>query len=539
MSELKIDGQEPDDILDSDTMPHDSSGQWVGCIKSNNFDTLSSIYENLNNCNLYELLRCIVTFCLISYYGNNYDALFFIESGGSGFKTIDNFKKAIKWGTSEQDGVNNFGFGYKCECMIKDKQNYLVLKFDTSIPCGISWVNNRLGSMPRMTRISKIQMDFLMEKYGKNTRGTIVLWGETADRLLYNDDIKELLSQDISVHQNTELIYSFLNRRYVTKNYIEFNGMSLSNNKMFIKDRAKEHNFISGKKMLDSLYLELYSNGNIRVINYYDTQNFHIDFPSKGYYITDNGLVKNKPSELGNLVNSLTFKIINIEGDHGKRIHIKLNDKDGSENDIFIAEQDNNQWPPEYWPKIHIELSSKNPEGWLDLQPNKSRSRIIDSFLYKISKFIQHYYLDGKKPDISPAFHDIKLWVKKGIISTSVKKVSNKQMKEFQIENGIIRVDGQMKCPLCRRLIYENTKKGESKGPISHGHIKSEYDLRKEKSDTNGTEIENIIPICVPCNSSMGTTHMTQYVKESWGEDSDTYLNYTSFCEKYYKIYTI
>lgn len=177
MSNLKTSEKEYDEILDSGVMPHDPTGQWIGSIKSNSFDIISCLYENLNNCFLYELLRCIITFSIISHYGNTYDILLFIEIGGSGFKTIENFKQAICWGTSDQEGVNNFGFGYKCECMIKDKQNYLVLKFDTSMPCGISWTNNRLGGMPIQERISKTQMDFLIEKYGKNTRGTIAFWG--------------------------------------------------------------------------------------------------------------------------------------------------------------------------------------------------------------------------------------------------------------------------------------------------------------------------------------------------------------------------
>lgn len=366
--------------------------------------------------------------------------------------------------------------------------------------------------------------------------------GETANRLLYNDDIEELLSRDILVDKDINNIYSSLNRRYVTQNYIEFNGKGLLNQKMFIKEKAKDHKFIQDKKMFDSLDFELYSNGNIHVRRKTETNNFHSDFPEEGYYITPvKGLVKTKPSELGALVNSISFKIINIEGDHGKRIHIKLNNKNGIENDIFIAEQDNTEWAPDYWPKIHIELSSISPEGWLDLQPNKSRSRLNSAFIKRISKFIVDYYLDGKKISkknfISPAFHSLKSI--KEPIKSEVKKISNEQMKEFQIEKNIIQIGDQIKCPLCRRLIYEDTKKGDLKGPISHGHIKSENDFREEGSDTNGTEIENIVPICVPCNSSMGTTHMTKYVKESWGEDSETYLNYIEFCKKYIKSYIL
>ena len=95
----------------------DNTGQWSGAIEQNDFDLISIISEGLNNIRHNSLIEIDIRSGILRIDGETYRVYSFIESGGSGLVDRGKFIEAITWGSSNKSGMNNFGTGFKCECM--------------------------------------------------------------------------------------------------------------------------------------------------------------------------------------------------------------------------------------------------------------------------------------------------------------------------------------------------------------------------------------------------------------------------------------
>ena len=143
----------------------DNTGQWSGAIEQNDFDLFSIISEGLNNIRHNSLVEIDIKSGTLIIDGETYRTYSLTESGGLGLANRESFVKAITWGSSNKSGMNNFGTGFKCECMMRQKDDdsvYKVVKIDTGIPCGISWASD--GLIEDIPKEKELPEDYIRQK---------------------------------------------------------------------------------------------------------------------------------------------------------------------------------------------------------------------------------------------------------------------------------------------------------------------------------------------------------------------------------------
>ena len=540
----------------------DNTGQWSGAIEQNDFDLFSIISEGLNNIRHNSQVEIDIRMGELRIDGEKYRAYSLIESGGTGLVNRESFIEAITWGKSNKSGMNNFGTGFKCECMIRQKEDdsvYKVMKIDTGIPCGISWASD--GLIEDIPKEKELTEDYIRQKFpSMSKRVTIAVWGKNSDKL--SDDILIENMQDITdiseepedevddeegIEETKEDMLSLLNRRYGRcPSNITYNGGEIKDNRFFDESLAKEHDHLNGKKIFDTMKIEYYENGEKIAIKCEPVGDFH--GKQNPFWITDrkqkNILQVKHPTFIrGEPKAEINMQIMehSLDENGDKRfpfvknsVHCEIDNSIGKEGIILCEEKFNSDW--EKGTHIPIHLLLKGSGEWLYLQPNKTRSRLKSKLLELISKMVNSYYLTGdNKDNLTPAFHELK--TKKTDIPSDTRDVEIESLISWQKNQEFfssIEEELFFRCMCCHGLICSKSK--HKMNSCAMGHIESAK-KKKENDEEDDVSSRNLVPICEHCNSNMGTMNMTEYIKQKFGKKSKNYKLYEKYCIETGKIY--
>jgi hypothetical protein len=560
----KVRDEEPSIMFGDHRISHkmrvDNTGQWSGAIRQNDFDLFSIISEGLNNIEHSDSVVIDIKLGKLRIEGEIYRAYSLIESGGIGFPDKEKFIEAITWGSSNKSGLNNFGTGFKCECMMRQTEDdsvYKVMKIDTGISCGISWSSNGLREdIPDEKELSE---DYIIEKFpSMSKRVTLAVWGKNSEKLnekvlienIYNIDYSEetegVEEETEGVEEEKEGIIDLLNRRYgrcLSK--ITYNDLELKDNDFFNKCLAKDHHCLVGGKTFDNMIIEYYEKNGKSGIKCEPEGDFH--GKQKPFWITTN----KQPKILQytcNLDKDTPIAVINMQimehrldekGDKRfplvkNNIYCEMNNSVGGENIILCEERFKSDWGKGSHNPIHLLLRGNGE--WLNLQANKTRSRLKPKLLELISKMVNSYYLTGDhKDNLTPAFHELKTKKTDIPLDTRDDEIENiiswQKEQEYFIE---IEEEGYFRCMCCQGLICN---KAEHKmNSCAMGHIESAK-KKKENGGEDDISSQNLVPICEHCNSNMGTMNMTEYIKQKFGKKSNNYKLYEQYCMKRGKSY--
>ena len=527
-------------------MTVDSSGHWKNQIIMNNFNTESSIYEKINDTPLDFNEMDINSGEITSSYDTKHKVLLTVEKGGPGFKSEREFKEAKVWGKSNRKGINNFGTGYKCDAMIPNEPCYSVFKIDTSLQGNICWTNTENNDdIPNEYEIPKDIMDVFREKFGSNTRITFAIYGERVNHIINDDleDLEDLINKSYSLKyddDDIDKIRKSLAWRY--KSYsdkININGKPIEKLECsFGEDYAKSHDKGLDVKNYDKVNIEVFKDKKTKEVGFLKCtfdKKFHVDPEIKWIKLHGDKLLQSaRPSNCGDQINDITMEIMEFKEDNKPdiegNIHIEMLNPNGTRNHKIISVK-GPIWAG--WPGVHILLYGKKCDGFVDLLANKSRTNLNDKLENLLYRLIWGYYLNGyslKDTYFSPAFHESK-GERKPPCPPNIREDCIEDLIDWQEKKGLIKKgDKYYKCPCCNGLIEKHVPKGGEKcHRTAMGHI---LDLKscKEKNGNDGNTYENLIPICELCNSAQGTKHMTTYIINRWGIESDNYKRYIQFC---------
>ena len=534
-------------------MPVNNTGQWGGARDQNKFTYETIIYEGLNNLTHAATMVVKIVMEPIRIMEKEYLGYSFTETGGLGFEDALAFKEATTWGSSDNKGLNNFGTGYKCECMLPDEPVYKVIKADTSLPRGVVWSSDGECDIPDH---EDLLTPFIMEKMMVSEIGerqTLALWGEGAD--MVSD---ELLIENISkISANPagevddrgeddetpgERIRDAMSRRYGRcLSEISFNGTKIKNDGFFEESSAKDHVSLDGKKMFDIMNIESYQKDGKWAIKCSSEREFH-EKPTT-FWITDKmkafkkqkGPPKWIPEEP---IATITMQIM----EHRKKpdeskmfplvkynVHCEMSGEEGKEGIIFSEEK----WTSDWGTNIHLLL--KGEGEWTDPLPNKSRSRVKETLMDSITMMVNGYYLKPSKQH--DAVFAKPLEPDKTRVPDKTKDDEVQSLKEWQAEQDYFvqrMEEGFFNCMCCHGLIQRLSSKKMNQCDM--GHIKSAAVARKEGGEDDVSQ-GNLVPICMHCNSNMGTSHMTDYIQEKFGKKSENFKQYEKYCLTKRKIW--
>jgi len=437
--------------------------------------------------------------------------------------------------------------------MLPDEPVYKVIKTDTSLPDGVVWSSDGECDIPDHEDLLTpfIREKMMVSEIGE--RQTQALWGEGAD--MVSD---ELLIENISMipansaeeedargeeNDDTygERILDEMNRRYgrcLSK--ISFNGYKIKNDGFFEESSAKDHVFLDGKKMFDIMEIEYYQKDGKWAIKCSPEREFH-EKPTT-FWVTSamktfkkqKGPPKWTPEEP---IATITMQIM----EHRKKpdeskmfplvkynVHCEMSGEEGKEGIIFSEEK----WTSDWGTNIHLLL--KGDGEWVDPLPNKSRSRVKETLMDLITIMVNGYYL---KP--SPK-HDAvfaKPINQKERIPPKTRDDEVQALKEWQADQDYFvqrMEEGFFNCMCCHGLLQCVAENKINR--CAMGHIKSTKSL-KEDGEDDDISPGNIIPICLHCNSNMGTSHMTDYIQEKFGKKSENFKQYEKYCLTKRKIW--
>lgn len=540
----------------------DNTGQWSGAIEQNDFDLFSIISEGLNNIRHNSRVEIDIKSGTLIIDGETYRSYSLTESGGLGLANRGSFVKAITWGSSNKSGMNNFGTGFKCECMIRKKEDdsvYKVMKIDTGIPCGISWASD--GLIEDIPKEKELSEDYIRQKFpSMSKRVTIAVWGKKSDKI--SEEILIENMQDITgdaeyseedeedeegIEEAKEDMISLLNRRYGRcPSKITYNGIEIKDEGFFDGSLAKEHDHLNGEKIFDTMNIEYYENGEKIAIKCEPVGDFH--GKQKPFWITDRKQKKILQAKQPSFIRGEPKALINMQvmehslDENGNKrfplvknsVHCEIDNSIGKEGIILCEERFNSDW--EKGTHIPIHLLLKGSGEWLNLQPNKTRSRLKPKLLELISKMVNSYYLTGdNKDNLTPAFHELK--TKKTPIEEDTKKdeiVSLISWQKNQDFFSSIEEEPFFRCMCCHGLIC--SKSEHKMNSCAMGHIESAKE-KKKKGEEDDVSSRNLVPICEHCNSNMGTMNMTEYIRKKFGEKSNNYKLYEKYCMETGKTY--
>lgn len=540
----------------------DNTGQWSGAIEQNDFDLFSIISEGLNNIRHNSRVEIDIRTGVLRIDGEKYRAYSFIESGGFGLVNRGSFIEAITWGSSNKSGMNNFGTGFKCECMIRKKEDdsvYKVMKIDTGIPCGISWASD--GLIEDIPKEKELSEEYIRQKFpSMSKRITIAVWGKNSEKLSedilienmhnitdYEVEEDEVEEDEEGIEEAKEDMKSLLNRRYGRcPSKITYNGIEIKDEGFFDESLAKGHDHLDGKKIFDNMDIKYYENGEKACIKCEPLSEFH--GKQKPFWITTLKQKKILQAKQPSFVRGEPKALIKMQimehslDENGNKrfslvknsVHCEIDNSNGKEGIILCEERFESDWGGSAHNPIHLLL--KGYGEWLNLQPNKTRSRLKPKLLELISKMVNSYYLTGdNKDNLTPAFHELK--TKKTVIEEDTKKDEIESLISWQkkqehftsIEEGHF-----FHCMCCHGLIC--SKSEHKMNSCAMGHIESAKE-KKKRGEEDDVSSRNLVPICEHCNSNMGTMNMTEYIKRKFGKNSNNYKLYEKYCKETGKIY--
>ena len=527
-------------------MPVNNTGQWGGARDQNKFTYETIIYEGLNN--LAHAATMVVKIVMepIRIMEKEYMGYSFTETGGLGFEDALTFEEATTWGSSDNKGLNNFGTGYKCECMLPDEPVYKVIKTDTSLPDGVVWSSDGECDIPDHEDLLTpfIREKMMVSEIGE--RQTRAIWGEGAD--MVSDELLIENISNISANSAVEVddrgeddetpgerIHDAMSRRYGRcLSDISFNGTKIKNDGFFEESSAKDHVSLDGKKIFDIMNIESYQKDGKWAIKCSPEREFH-EKPAP-FWITDKmktfkkqkGPPKWIPEEP---IATITMQIMEHQKKPGGskmfplvkyNVHCEMSGEEGKEGIIFSEEK----WTSDWGTNIHLLL--KGEGEWTDPLPNKSRSRVKEILMDSITMMVNGYYLKPTKQH--GAVFAKPLEPDKTRIPDKTKDDEVQSLKEWQAEQDYFvqrMEEGFFNCMCCHGLIQRPASKKMNQCDM--GHIKSEAVARKEGEEDDVSQ-GNLVPICSHCNSNMGTSHMTDYIQEKFGKKSENFKQYKEYC---------
>tara|TARA_B110000285_G_scaffold217405_1_gene265728 strand:- start:2468 stop:4195 length:1728 start_codon:yes stop_codon:yes gene_type:complete len=525
-----------------------SAGQWQAQIEQNQFGPKSIIYEGLNNIAHISSVVVNIAVGALCILDTEYRGYHFTEKGGYGFADAQTFQDAGTWGSSVQKGLNNFGTGHKCECMVRVREGdqiYKVIKADTSLLKGVSWSSDGTPDLPQEKDISS---HFIRDNMTPDSgeRKTLAIWGPqsntVSDSELINN-IENIIPDPTCGESDLDEIA----RRYGRcRSKIIYNGSEIVNDGFFDESSAKSHPYLPDKTMFDTMTIKYYETKGKFAIECNPDREFH---KKQGTFYVKSGtgkfkMQKNCGACNGDPIAEITMQIMEHKvGEDNKgtkmfpsvpyNVHCEMNEP-GKEGVIFCEQKWNSDWSREGSDPIHLLL--KGTGDWVDKMANKTRSLVKEELMDLITTMVNGYYLTGSTKD-SPAFHDIK--EAKMSIPPETRSQEIESLKAWQSEQDYFdqrKEEGHFRCMCCLGLLTDKKTPGKTNS-CAMGHIKSANSFKEEgcPDDVSG---RNIIPICEHCNSNMGTSHMTDYMEKKFGKKSDNYKQYRLYCMEKGKQWT-
>jgi len=524
----------------------DSSGQWQSTTEADKFDHKSIIYEGLNN--LVHSISVVVNVMLgtLQIMDTEYKGYSFTETGGSGFDNAQVFVKAGTWGTSYKKGMNNFGTGYKCECMLRHEPGdavYKVIKADTSLLKGLSWSSDGTPDIPDEEDISS---PFIRENMvsGTGERKTLAIWGERSNMIsdaLLIENISNIIP---NVPGDAESILDEITRRYGRcPSKISYNDSVIKNDGFFDEVSAKDHRCLDGKTMFDTMKIKYYEKNGKCAIECTPARVFHEkqgtfwvtnDMKKFKIVLSNKGLSTEEPKaviimqimehrKVGPTEKSKMFPSVKYN------VHCEMNGPEGKEGIILCEEKWDSDWGGKDENPIHLLLKGDDGAQWLNLMPNKTRSCVKEELMDLITQMVNGYYLSGYEGSLTaPAFHEIK--TKKTLIPLDTRNDEIEELITWQGEQQYFlerKEEPFFNCMCCHGLIRD--KADDKMNRCAMGHIESAKE-KKNKGKEDDVSERNLVPICEHCNSNMGTMNMTEYMKRKFGSKSENYKQYARYC---------
>ena len=563
-------------------------GVWRSLTSQMKHNSTSVFFEYINN-----MIQNNSTDIYL-YYGLIFNTYLHItyEIGGDGFKNKSNFDDACELMRSLRNNLNNHGTGLKsgltifnqriiiigdsinnlCKIFIsKDKEEpYEILNINPSINKQLNDIFKNgtfIIGLYDNNIISKLVEDndynYIINIIKKYNQLNLDLKDEsinikTSLGIRYN-------KKNINIKYNNSLVnkINFSDNNEITGDKFKFKAKitieiytSYKKNKKFYKLKQTTGNKIDNKfiKMNKSSLktLELYKNlpapdlilTNTVTIEYIDTNNTNSIYKGESlnkYFIYKNDIVISHQDLNSNLhgkpwpnVRAFVYENPNLEENSIIRLAPKKCDSYIDDNNIkLLLENILNKIYIPYWkenePNSNIKLAGPNPNVKEDgpnpdVKINESKPDINTDEAGTIDIKNENYIKETIKSNI-------KINKNITVIANSDSDTENKKRFKGKIPDPLKyyifqeyypgKTDG--KCVCCKSII--KCRYGRKYNKYSCGHIKSE---------AQGGKIDkrNLVPVCITCNSAMGTTHMKIYIEDKWGKDSINYKDFIKLCKK-------